>query len=77
VLHGLRPGAAVTAHFTVRGEAGKGVLIPRSAIVQQEGRHWAYVPTKQDRFSRRPVPLDSSDSAGFLSAKGFSPATAS
>jgi multidrug efflux pump subunit AcrA (membrane-fusion protein) len=76
-LPGLRPGAAVTAHFTLQFTAGraatKGVLIPRSAIVQQDGRLWAYVQTKDDRFSRRPVPLDTPTSAGFLTAKGFSP----
>jgi membrane fusion protein, multidrug efflux system len=76
-LPGLRPGAAVSAHFSLQFNPGraaaKGVLIPRSAIVEQDGRLWAYVQTKDDRFSRRPVPLDTPTSAGFLTGKGFSP----
>ncbi len=72
-LPGLRPGAAVTAHFSVSGTAGNGVLIPRAAMVQQDGRTWVYVQTKDDRFSRRPVPLDLPTEAGFITAHGFSP----
>jgi multidrug efflux system membrane fusion protein len=68
---GLRPGSPVTAHFSVAGKAGEGVLIPRSAVVQQDGRLWVYVQTKDDRFSRKPVPLDMPTSAGFLATKGF------
>jgi multidrug efflux system membrane fusion protein len=70
---GLRPGNAVTAHFTLPGRAGDGVLIPRSAIVQQDGRPWVYVQTKDDRFSRKPVPLDMPVPAGYLAARGFTP----
>jgi hypothetical protein len=68
---GLRPGNAVTAHFTLPGKAGEGVLIPRSAIVQQEGRSWVYVQTKDDRFTRKPVSLDMPTPTGFLAAHGF------
>ena len=70
---GVRPGMAVTAHFELPGTVGKGVLIPRAAIVQQDGRLWAYVQTKDDRFSRRAVPLDYPTDAGYLAAKGFAP----
>lgn len=69
---GLRPGAPVTAHFTTAGKAAEGVLIPRSALVQQDGRLWAYVQTKDDRFSRKPVSTDMPASAGFLVSRGFS-----
>ncbi|HXB71308.1 MAG TPA: hypothetical protein VNY05_23940 [Candidatus Acidoferrales bacterium] len=69
---GLRPGNAITAHFTLPGKSGTGVLIPRSAIVQQDGRAWVYVQTKDDRFSRKPVPVDMPIRAGFLAAHGFS-----
>ena len=70
---GLRPGNAVTAHFTLPGKGGgEGtVLIPRSAIVQQDGRLWVYVQTKPNRFARKPVPLDMPAAAGFLAAHGF------
>jgi biotin carboxyl carrier protein len=68
---GLRPGNAVTAHFTLPGKAGQGVLIPRSAIVQQDGRPWVYVQTKSDRFTRKPVSVDMPVPGGFLAARGF------
>jgi multidrug efflux pump subunit AcrA (membrane-fusion protein) len=68
---GLRPGNAITAHFTLPGKAREGVLIPRSAIVQQEGRSWVYVQTKDDRFTRKPVSLDMPTPTGFLAAHGF------
>jgi hypothetical protein len=68
---GLRPGAAVTAHFRVAGKSKDGVLIPRSAIVQQDGRFWVYVQTKDDRFTRKPVPLDFPTATGFVATKGF------
>ena len=71
-LPGIRPGMAVTAHFILPGGAGDGVLIPRAAIVQQDGRLWAYVQTKDGRFSRRAVPLDYPTEAGYIAAKGFS-----
>jgi membrane fusion protein, multidrug efflux system len=70
---GLRPGAPVTARFMSPGKAGEGVLIPRSAIVQQDGRLWVYVQTKEDRFARKPVPIDMPTASGFLVARGFSP----
>jgi multidrug efflux pump subunit AcrA (membrane-fusion protein) len=70
---GLRPGTAVTAHFSVPGTAANGVLIPRAAMVQQDGRIWVFVQTKDDHFSRRPVPLDLPAEAGFMAAHGFSP----
>jgi multidrug efflux system membrane fusion protein len=70
---GLRPGAAVTARFTLPGKAGEGVLIPRSAIVQQDGRSWVYVQTKADRFARKPVSTDRPAQAGFIVTRGFEP----
>jgi biotin carboxyl carrier protein len=71
-LPGIRPGMAVAAHFNLPGSTGEGVLIPRAAIVQQDGRLWAYVQTKDDRFSRRAVPLDYPTETGYIAAKGFS-----
>ena len=70
-LPSLRPGNAVTAHFTLPGKTREGVLIPRSAIVQQDGRPWVYVQTKDDRFTRKPVPMDIPVPQGFLAARGF------
>ncbi|MES1261518.1 MAG: hypothetical protein ABUS49_07270, partial [Acidobacteriota bacterium] len=72
-LPGLRPGNAVTARFLLPGKSGEGVLIPRAAIVQQDGRPWVYVQTKDDCFTRRPVPMDIPVPEGFLAARGFEP----
>jgi membrane fusion protein, multidrug efflux system len=69
---GLRPGAPVTARFTLPGTSGEGFLIPRSALVQQDGRLWVYVQTKDDRFARKPVTTGMPTSAGFLVERGFS-----
>jgi multidrug efflux system membrane fusion protein len=54
-LPGLRPGAAVSAHFTLPGTTGQGVSIPPNAVVQQDGRSWIYLQVKDDRFARRPA----------------------
>lgn len=70
-LPGLRPGAAVTAHFNLPGKAGDGVLIPRSAIVQQDGRQWVYIQTKADRFTRKPVSTDRPVQSGYIVTRGF------
>jgi len=67
----LRPGIPVTARFTLGGVAATGVLIPRNAVVQQDGRLWVYVQTSDNRFSRRPVPTDMPTASGYLTAKGF------
>ncbi|MDE3197080.1 MAG: HlyD family efflux transporter periplasmic adaptor subunit [Acidobacteriota bacterium] len=69
----LRPGIPVTARFTLNGSAGNGVLIPRTAVVQQDGRLWVYVQTSDTRFSRRPVPLDMPTASGYLTAREFAP----
>jgi len=73
VYPGLRPGIAVTARFTLPGTTGEGVLVPRSALVQYEGRLWVYIQTKPDRFTRRPVSADVPTAGGLLAAHGFAP----
>ena len=47
------------------------MLIPRSAIVQQDGRQWVYVQSKADRFTRRPVSTDRPVQAGYIVTRGF------
>ena len=70
---GLRPGTAVAAFLPVAATARRGVLIPDSAIVQQDGRMWAYVQRGPERFIRRFVPTDVPAAGGFLVVAGFSP----
>jgi multidrug efflux pump subunit AcrA (membrane-fusion protein) len=73
VYPGLRPGIAVTARFALPGAAGGGVVVPRRALVQYEGKFWVYVQTKPDRFTRRSVPADLPAADGLLAAHGFAP----
>ena len=70
---GLRPGTTVAAFLPIAGPDRIGVLIPDSAIVQQNGRTWAYVQAGADRFVRKPVPTDIPAAGGYLVAAGFSP----
>lgn len=67
----LRPGIAVTAHLPQAGGAGKSLVIPRTAVVQQEGRAWVYVQISEERFDRRPVPLDRPAGNGYVVTRGF------
>jgi multidrug efflux system membrane fusion protein len=69
----LRPGTAVAAFLPVAGASRRGVLIPDSAIVQHDGRMWAYVQTGAGRFLRRLVPTDVPVPGGYLVSPGFSP----
>lgn len=67
----LRPRNAVTAYLPQSGASGKQLVIPRVAVVQQEGRAWAYVQTSDERFERRPVPLDHPAGNGYVVSRGF------
>ena len=72
-LFGLRPGTAATALLPAPGSSRQGVLIPRSAIVEQGGKSWVYVETSDGRFARRAVPIDLPLPKGFFAVSGFSP----
>jgi hypothetical protein len=67
----LRPGMALTAYLQLPGDATKGVLLPRSAIVRQEGVPWAYVRTADDKVTRRPVEQATPVDAGWFVPAGF------
>ncbi len=67
----LRPGMALTAYLQVPGEAAKGVLLPRAAIVRQEGALWAYVRTAEDKVTRRPLERAVPAEAGWFVPAGF------
>jgi len=72
----LRPGMALTAYLRLPGDPTKGVLLPRSAIVRQEGALWAYVRTAEDKFTRRQVVNAAPVEAGWFVAEGFKPGDA-
>ncbi len=67
----LRAGNAVTAYLPQAGGAAKQLVIPRVAVVQVEGRAWVYVQTGDERFERRPVPLDRPAGSGYIVTRGF------
>jgi multidrug efflux pump subunit AcrA (membrane-fusion protein) len=67
----LRPGMALTAYLRLPGEPTKGVLLPRSAIVRQEGSLWAYVRTADDKFARRAVERATPVEGGWFVPAGF------
>jgi len=67
----LRPGMALTAYLRLPGEPAKGVLLPRSAIVRQEGALWAYVRTADDKFTRRAVERAIPVEGGWFVPAGF------
>lgn len=72
----LRPGMVLTAYLQLPGEPTKGVLLPRSAIVRQEGALWAYVRTADDKFTRRQVEQATPVDAGWFVPGGFKPGEA-
>ncbi|HKQ46862.1 MAG TPA: HlyD family efflux transporter periplasmic adaptor subunit [Phycisphaerae bacterium] len=51
----LRPGLAIVAYIALTGEAQKGAIIPRSAVVRLEGGTWIYVKSGEQEFTRRAV----------------------
>ena len=72
----LRPGMALTAYLQLPGDPAKGVLLPRSAIVRQEGALWAYVKTAEDKFTRREVEHPTPVEGGWFVPEGFKPGEA-
>ena len=72
----LRPGMALTAYLRSPGEPTKGVLLPRSAIVRQEGALWAYVRSADDKFTRRQVERATPAEGGWFVPAGFKPGEA-
>jgi hypothetical protein len=72
----LRPGMAFTAYLKLPGEPTKGVLLPRAAIIRQEGALWAYVRSADDKFTRRQVEHAVPVDGGWFVAEGFKPGDA-
>ena len=50
----VRPGSAVSAALA-SGQGAHGVMAPRSAVVQYEGKEWVYQALDPDRFTRREI----------------------
>ena len=67
----LAPGAAVTGWLRIPGEAHKGVLVPRDAVVRFNGLTWAFVKTGEGTFTRRAVSAEQLVEGGWLTEHGF------
>ena len=69
----VRPGMAVSVHVALPGATQQGIVIPRSAVVQWDGRYWAYVRDEdnKEKYVRRAVPIDKPVAGGFVVAAGF------
>jgi hypothetical protein len=53
--HPPAPGTALTVRLNSGGTAGKGFLLPRTAVVQHERAMFVFVQTGDERFERKPV----------------------
>lgn len=62
----LRPGLSVTAYLETPGEARKGAVVPRDAVIWQAGKSWVYVRTDPEKFARREVVLQDPASGGWF-----------
>lgn len=69
----LQPGMAITAHLELPGEPRQGVTVPRSAIVRFGGSTWVYIRSAEEKFTRRPAPLDISTAEGWFVAETLKP----
>lgn len=69
----LLPGMNITALLPA-GEPASGVVVPTSAVVWLQGKAWAYVQIKTDRFVRREVATDQPAPDGWFQPQGFSAA---
>ncbi len=63
---GLSPGAAVTGFIKVSGDALKGVVVPRSAVVRHDGKAFIYLKISAENFARREVNLETPTTAGWF-----------
>ena len=54
----LRPGMALTAWLELPEKPRAGFAIPRSAVLRHDGRAWVYVQEEEEKFTRKPVMLD-------------------
>jgi RND family efflux transporter MFP subunit len=70
---GLKPGLAVSAWYPTGGAAKKALVVPKTAVVQQDGRTWVYVQTADERFARRAISLDLPAGDGYAVTRGFEP----
>ena len=69
----LRPGMPFTAYLALPGDAAKGVVLPRAAVLRLEGERWVWIQTADDKFTRREVEHARPVEAGWFVVEGFKP----
>jgi hypothetical protein len=69
---GFLPGMTVTAYLPV-GSPMKGMVIPASAVVWQQGSAWVYVQQTPESFARHELFTDTPITEGWFVSKGFEP----
>jgi multidrug efflux pump subunit AcrA (membrane-fusion protein) len=69
----LAPGEAVVGYLKVPGEPLHGVLVPRQAVVRNEGSGWVYVLNSGtgEAFTRTQIPLDRAVEGGWFVGEGL------
>jgi hypothetical protein len=70
----LRPGMGLVTFLTLEGPRLHGVLLPRSAIVRQQGQAWVYVQTGDRTFERKLVVLEHALDDGWFVDANAAPA---
>lgn len=72
--NGIPAGTLLNAFVTAAGPAGKGFLLPRSAILRHDGEAFVWLQTGDDKFERRRVELGRVMDDGILAASGVAEA---
>jgi hypothetical protein len=72
--NGVPANAAVVAWLSAGGEAEKGVVVPRDAIVRHEGEAFIYVQAGDEQFERREIELEHPLEKGWF-VEGLKPGT--
>jgi hypothetical protein len=69
--HPPAPGTALTVRLNSGGTAGKGFLLPRTAVVQHERAMFVFVQTGDERFERKPVEVGPPQREGVFVKSGI------
>lgn len=67
----LTPGAAVSASLELSGGPLRGVFLPGSAVLYNEGKAWVYLQRDPTSFARTPVLLGPVVPGGWLVSQGL------
>jgi hypothetical protein len=65
------PGTALVGWITLAGSSRTGVEVPRSALVREGGKAYAYVNTGEDAFARRALVLERPIGDGWFVSGGL------